>query len=160
MIKVGDKLPNATFRVVTPEGMKPRSTAEVFGGKRVVLIGVPGAFTPTCSNNHLPGYVQNAAKILAKGVDAIVVTAVNDHWVMHHWGKASGGEGKLLFLADTNAEFAKAIGLDFDATAGLGGTRSKRYSMLVENEVVKVLNIEPATGKAEVSGADNLLKAL
>jgi peroxiredoxin len=161
MIKVGDKLPNATFRVVTAEGPTPRTTAEVFKGKRVVLVGMPGAFTATCSKNHLPGYVEKAQAIRAKGVDAIVVTAVNDHWVMNAWGKASGGEGKILFLADGNGEFAKAIGLDYDASErGMGGVRSKRYAMLVEDGVVKVLNIETETGKAEVTSADNLMKSL
>jgi peroxiredoxin len=161
MIKVGDKLPNATFRVVTAAGPTPRTTSEVFKGKRVVLVGMPGAFTATCSKNHLPGYVEKAQAIRAKGVDAIVVTAVNDHWVMNAWGKASGGEGKILFLADGNGEFAKAIGLDYDASErGMGGVRSKRYAMLVEDGVVKVLNIETETGKAEVTSADNLMKSL
>ncbi len=161
MIKVGDKLPNATFRVVTAAGPTPRTTSEVFKGKRVVLVGMPGAFTATCSKNHLPGYVEKAQAIRAKGVDAIVVTAVNDHWVMNAWGKASGGEGKILFLADGNGEFAKAIGLNYDASErGMGGVRSKRYAMLVEDGVVKVLNIETETGKAEVTSADNLMKSL
>ncbi|MDO8535321.1 MAG: peroxiredoxin [Xanthobacteraceae bacterium] len=161
MIKVGDKLPDATFRVVTAEGPTPRTTSEVFKGKRVVLVGMPGAFTATCSKNHLPGYVEKAQAIRAKGVDAIVVTAVNDHWVMNAWGKASGGEGKILFLADGNGEFAKAIGLNYDASErGMGGVRSKRYAMLVEDGVVKVLNIETETGKAEVTSADNLMKSL
>ena len=161
MIKVGDKLPDATFRVVTSEGPTPRTTSEVFKGRRVVLVGMPGAFTATCSRNHLPGYVEKAQAIRAKGVDVIVVTAVNDHLVMHAWGKASGGEGKILFLADGNGEFAKAIGLDYDARErGMGGVRSKRYAMLVEDGVVKVLNLETETGKAEVTSADNLMKSL
>jgi peroxiredoxin len=160
MIKVGDKIPAATFRVVTADGVKPITTDEVFNGKRVVLVGVPGAFTPTCHKNHVPGFVQQAEAIRAKNVDTIAVTAVNDHWVMHNWAEASGGTGKLIFLADNNAEFAKATGLDFDATGGLGGTRSKRYAMLVENGTVKVLNVEAETGKAEVTSAANLIKAL
>jgi peroxiredoxin len=160
MIKVGDKLPAATFRVVTADGVKPITTDEVFKGKRVVLVGVPGAFTPTCHKNHVPGFVQQADAIRAKNVDTIAVTAVNDHWVMHNWSESSGGAGKLIFLADNNGEFAKAIGLDFDATGGLGGTRSKRYSMLVEDGAVKVLNVEPETGKAEVTSAANLIGAL
>jgi glutaredoxin/glutathione-dependent peroxiredoxin len=160
MIKVGDRLPEATFRIVTDDGVKPRTTSEVFKGKRVVLIGMPGAFTPTCNKNHLPGFITNAGNIKAKGVDEIVVTAVNDHWVMHHWGKAAGGHGHIQFLADNNAEFAKAIGLEFDAAGGLGGLRSKRYAMLVDDGVVKVLNVEEQTGKAEVTSADNMLKAL
>jgi len=160
MIKVGDKIPAATFRVVTADGVKPITTDEVFKGKRVVLVGVPGAFTPTCHKNHVPGFVQQADAIRAKNVDTIAVTAVNDHWVMHNWSQASGGDGKLIFLADNNGEFAKAIGLDFDATGGLGGTRSKRYSMLIEDGAVKVLNVEAETGKADVTSATNLIGAL
>lgn len=160
MIRVGDRLPNATFRTIEDGKAVPRTTDEIFKGKRVALVGVPGAFTPTCHKNHVPGFVQNAAAIRAKNVDTIAVTAVNDHWVMHNWSEASGGTGKILFLADNNAEFAKAIGLDFDATGGLGGIRSKRYSMLVEDGVVKILNVEQETGKAEITSADNLIKAL
>jgi peroxiredoxin len=158
MIQVGDRLPQTTFRVVVDGAMKPRTTDEVFKGKRVVLIGMPGAFTPTCHKNHLPGFLTHAEEIMAKGVHNIAVTAVNDHWVMHHWKQASGGEGKIEFLADPNAEFVKAIGLQFDATGGLGGTRSRRYAMLVDDGVVKVLNVEEAAGKAEITSADNMLK--
>ena len=160
MIKVGDKIPAATFRVVTADGVKPITTDEVFKGKRVVLVGVPGAFTPTCHKNHVPGFVQQADAIRAKKVDTIAVTAVNDQFVMNAWSEASGAKDKLLFLADNNADFVKAIGLDFDARERLGGTRSKRYSMLVEDGVVKILNLEPEAGKAEVATADNLIKAL
>ena len=160
MIKVGDKIPSATFRTVTADGVKPLTSDEIFKGKRVVLVGVPGAFTPTCHKNHVPGFLKQADQIRAKNVDTIAVTAVNDHWVMHNWSEATGGAGKMQFLADNNAEFAKGIGLDFDATGGLGGTRSKRYAMLVEDGIVKILNVETETGKAEVSGADNLIKSL
>jgi glutaredoxin/glutathione-dependent peroxiredoxin len=160
MIKVGDKLPNVIFRTIEDGKTTQRTTDDVFKGKRVVLIGMPGAFTPTCHRNHLPGFVQNADAIRAKGVDAIVVTAANDHWVMHFWAQHMGAEGKLIFLGDNNAEFAKAIGLDFDASAGLGGTRSKRYAMLVEDGTVSVLNIETEAGKADVSGAENMIKSL
>jgi peroxiredoxin len=160
MIKVGDRLPEATFRVVTADGVKPRTVSEVFKGKRVVLIGMPGAFTPTCSKNHLPGFVTHAGDIKAKGVDEIAVTTVNDHWVMHQWSKAAGGDGKIQFLADNNAEFAKALGMEFDATGGLGGLRSKRYAMLVDDGVVKVLNIENQPGKAELTTAENIMKSL
>ena len=160
MIKVGDRLPEATFRVVIAGEVKPRMASEVFKGKRVVLIGMPGAFTPTCNNNHLPGFITHAGNIKAKGVDEIVVTAVNDHWVMHHWSKAAGGDGHIEFLADNNAEFAKALGMEFDATGGLGGLRSKRYAMLVDDGVVKVLNVEEKAGKAEISTADHMMKSL
>jgi peroxiredoxin len=161
MIKVGDKLPEVSFRLVEDGKMVPKTTSDIFKGKRVVLVGVPGAFTPTCHKNHVPGFVQKADEIRAKNVDAIAVTAVNDHWVMHNWSEASGGAGKkMLFLADPTAEFAKATGLEFDASAGLGGFRSRRYAMLVDDGVVKTLNVEPEAGKAEVSSADNLIKAL
>ena len=158
-IKVGDKLPNTTFRVMTAEGPKPMPSEEVFKGKKVVLFAVPGAFTPTCSKNHLPGFVKNAAAIKAKGIDAIAVTAVNDPFVMDAWKKAAGSDD-VEFLADGSADFAKAIGLELDASAGGLGIRSKRYCMVVDNGVVKSLAIEDAPGKADVSGADALLKSL
>jgi len=159
-IKVGDRLPNATFRVVTADGPKPFTTDDVFKGKKVVLFAVPGAFTPTCTKNHLPGYINNAAAIKAKGVDTIAVTGVNDQFVMDAWKKSSGGEGKVDFLADGNGDFAKALDLAFDASGNGLGLRSRRYSMLVEDGVVKSLNVEEAAGKAEVSGAEAMLKSL
>jgi glutaredoxin/glutathione-dependent peroxiredoxin len=158
-IKVGDKLPNATFRVITADGPKPLTTDDVFKGKKVVLFAVPGAFTPTCTKNHLPGYITNAAAIKAKGIDTIAVTGVNDQFVMDAWKKASGG-GQVEFLADGNGDFAKALDLTLDASGNGLGLRSKRYSMLVEDGVVKSLNIEEAPGKVETSGADALLKSL
>jgi peroxiredoxin len=158
-IKVGDRLPNVTFRVMTAEGPKPKTTDEVFKGKKVVLFAVPGAFTPTCHKNHLPGFVQHAAEIKAKGVDTIAVTSVNDVFVQDAWKKASNAEG-IEFLSDGSAEFAKAIGLELDATAMGLGIRSKRYSMIVEDGVVKTLNIEDVPSKADVSNAENILKAL
>jgi peroxiredoxin len=132
----------------------------VFKGKKVVLFAVPGAFTPTCSKNHLPGFVKNADAIKAKGVDAICVTAVNDPFVMGAWKNASDAGDAVEFLADGSADFAKALGLELDASANGLGMRSKRYSMIVEDGVVKSLNIEDAPGKADISGADNLLKML
>lgn len=159
-IKVGDRLPNATFRVMTADGPKPKTADEIFKGKKVVLFAVPGAFTPTCHKNHLPGFVKNAASIKSKGIDTIAVTAVNDAFVMDAWKKTSDTEGKIEFLSDGNAEFAKALGLELDASGNGLGIRSKRYSMLVEDGVVKSLNIEDAPGKADISGADNLLKQI
>ena len=159
-IKVGDRLPEAKFRVMTAEGPAWKTTDEVFKGKKVVLFAVPGAFTPTCHKNHLPGFVQNAAAIKAKGVDSIAVTAVNDGFVMDAWKKASGAEGKVEFLADGNGDFAKAIDMTLDGSAGGLGLRSRRYSMLVEDGVVKKLNVEEAPGKAETSSAETLLKQL
>ncbi len=158
-IKVGEKLPNATFRVMTAEGPKPKTTDEVFKGKKVVLFAVPGAFTPTCSKNHLPGFVANAAAIKAKGIDAIAVTGVNDAFVMDAWKKSAGSDD-IEFLADGSADFAKAVGLELDAGAMGLGTRSKRYCMVVDDGVVKSLAIEDSPGKADASGAEALLKSL
>jgi glutaredoxin/glutathione-dependent peroxiredoxin len=159
MIQVGDHLPQATFRVIGPEGPMARTTDDVFKGRRIALIGVPGAFTPSCHRNHLPGFVQHRAEILAKGVDAIAVTSVNDVFVLDAWAKASAAEG-IEFLADGNADFAKAIGLDMDGTGFGLGTRSKRYSMLVEDGVVRTLSVEESPSKAEASGAEAMLKVL
>ena len=159
-IKVGDRLPNTTFMTMTADGPKPQSTDDIFKGKKVVLFAVPGAFTPTCDKNHLPGFVTNADKIKGKGIDTIAVTGVNDVFVMNAWKKASGAEGKVEFLADGSANFAKALGLSIDLGERGLGTRSQRYSMVVEDGVVKALNVEDAPGKADISGAENLLKEL
>jgi peroxiredoxin len=158
-IQAGDRLPQVTFRVMTPEGPTARTTDDVFKGRTVALIGVPGAFTPTCHKNHLPGYVQKADEVKAKGVDAIAVTAVNDVFVMDAWSRASGGEG-FEFLADGNGDFARAIGLTMDGSGFGLGQRSRRYSMVVRDGVVSSLNVEEASGKADVSGVDNLLSCL
>jgi glutaredoxin/glutathione-dependent peroxiredoxin len=160
MIKVGDRLPSSKFKVMTGEGPAEKTTDDIFKGKKVVLFAVPGAFTPTCHRNHLPGFLTNADAIKAKGVNTIAVTGVNDVFVMDAWKKATGAEGKIEFLADGSADFAKAIGLQLDATAGGLGIRSKRYSMLVDDGVVKSLAIEEAPGKVELSGADALMKVL
>ena len=159
-ISVGDKLPNARFRVSTPEGPVWKTTDEIFKGKKVVLFGVPGAFTGTCHKSHLPGFIQNADAFKAKGIDTIAVTGVNDHFVMDAWREASGAGEKVLFLADGNGEFARAIDMTFDGSGNGLGVRSKRYSMVVEDGVVKKLNVEEAPGKVELSGADNLLRAM
>jgi glutaredoxin/glutathione-dependent peroxiredoxin len=159
-IQIGDKIPNATFRVMTAEGPKPKTTDDVFKGKVVALFAVPGAFTPTCSNLHMPSFLNNAVAIKEAGVDTIAVTGVNDVFVMEAWKKASGAEGKIDFLADGNADFAKAIGMDFDASGNGLGTRSKRYSMLVTDGVVKTINMEPAPGKCEISDGLTLLKQI
>ena len=157
MIKVGDRLPEAKFRVMSAEGPQWKTTDDVFKGKTVALFAVPGAFTPTCSNLHMPSFIQNAAAFKAKGVDTIAVTGVNDVFVMEAWKKSSGAEGKVEFLADGNGEFAKAIGTDFDASGNGLGTRSKRYSMLVQDGVVKSFNMEESPGKCDVSGGQALL---
>jgi glutaredoxin/glutathione-dependent peroxiredoxin len=159
-IKVGDRIPSSRFRVTTAEGPAWKTTDDVFKGKKVVLFGVPGAFTGTCHKSHLPGYVQNADAFKAKGIDTVAVTGVNDHFVMDAWKSASGAEGKVEFLADGNGEFAKAIDMTFDGAGNGLGTRSKRYCMVVEDGVVKKLNIEEAPGKVELTGADTLLKSM
>jgi peroxiredoxin len=159
-IQVGDRLPQSTFRTMTADGPAPKTTDDVFNGRKVVLFAVPGAFTPTCHRNHMPGFVAKADEIKAKGIDAIVVTAVNDVFVMDAWTKASGCDGKIEFIADGNGDFAKALGLTIDASGNGLGTRSRRYAMVVEDGVVKTLNVEEAPGKADVSSADNILQAL
>jgi peroxiredoxin len=158
-IQVGDRLPQATFRVMTAEGPAPKTTDDLFKGRKVVLVAVPGAFTPTCHRNHLPGYVQKLDEIKTRGVDSILVTSVNDVFVMDAWGKASGAEG-IELLADGNGDFAKALGLTMDGSGFGLGTRSQRYSMVVEDGVVKALNVEDTPSKADISGAENLLKDL
>ncbi len=159
-ISVGDRVPAATFTMMTPEGPAPKTSDDIFKGKKVVLFAVPGAFTPTCHKNHMPGFVKNADAIKAKGIDTIAVTAVNDVFVMDAWKKASGAEGKIEFLADGSADFAKAIGLSLDVSARGLGIRSQRYCMVIDDGVVKSISIEDAPGKAELSGADNLLKQI
>ncbi len=159
MIKTGDTLPNATFMVMTAEGPKPRTTDDVFKGKKVVLFAVPGAFTPTCHKNHLPGFIAKADEIKAKGVDTIAVTGVNDAFVMDAWAKDTGGNGKIDFLADGSGAFAKAVDLTVDLNERGLGLRSRRYAMIVDNGVVRDVFVEEAAG-VEVSGADHILGKL
>ena len=159
-INVGDKIPSVTLKQLTPEGVKEFTTDEIFRNKKVVLFAVPGAFTPACSQRHLPGYVDRAANIKAKGIDEIVCVAVNDAFVRGAWGKEQKTEGKVRMLADGSGDFARALGLELDLTKGGLGVRSKRYAMLVENGVVKSLDIEAQPGQVDVSGAEAILKAL
>ena len=160
VIAVGQDLPEATFRITTTDGVATRGTAEIFKGKTVVLFAVPGAFTPTCHKNHLPGYLRLAEAIKAKGVDTIAVTSTNDPFVMAAWAKDSGASAQIEFLSDGNGDFAKAIGLDLDGSAFGMGLRSKRYAMLVKDGVVARLAVEDSPGQAEVSGAEAMLNAL
>lgn len=159
-IAVGQRLPDATFKTRTPEGLQDVTVKELTAGKRVVLFAVPGAFTPTCHAKHLPSYMQHADQLKAKGVDTIACIAVNDAFVLDAWAKANNCDTRVLMLADGNGTFTRAIGLDFDGSGYGFGTRSKRYSMLVEDGVVKALNVEEAPGVMEVSGADRMLQAL
>jgi peroxiredoxin len=158
-IAPGQRLPAFTFKVKTTEGSKDMTTEDIFGGKTVVLVGVPGAFTPTCSMNHVPGFIENFEALMRKGVDTVAVVSVNDQHVMEAWARATGGAGKLLFLADGNADFTRAVGLDFDLAAGGMGVRSRRYSMLVKDGVVASLNVEQKSG-VDVSGAAHMLDEL
>jgi glutaredoxin/glutathione-dependent peroxiredoxin len=153
-IKVGDKLPEATFMTMGADGPKPMTTAEVFGGKKVALFAVPGAFTPTCHKTHMPGFVARMDELKKKGFDAVACTAVNDVFVMNEWAKATNADGKVMMLADGAADFAKKIGMDLSAR-GLG-VRSKRYAMAISDGVVKVLNLEDAPGQVSTSSAETL----
>ena len=158
-IKPGERLPAAEFSVMTADGQQKLTTDQVFVGKKVVLFAVPGAFTPTCNRNHMPGFVKEFDAIVAKGADTVACTAVNDHHVMAAWAKASGAEGKILMLADGNGTFARALGLNTDLAPSGMGERSRRYSMIVEDGVVKTLNVEDKPG-VNVSGADTILTQL
>lgn len=159
-IKEGDRLPTATLRVQGEDGSpKQISTDEFFAGKKVILFGVPGAFTRTCSAKHLPGFVQNAGAIKAKGIDEIACISVNDAAVMSAWGMAHGATDKVAMLADGNADFTTAVGLDIDRRGNGMGTRSRRYAMLVEDGVVKKLAIEPE-GSYGASSAETMLEQL
>jgi peroxiredoxin len=148
------------LKEATPDGMNEVSTSDIFSGKKVVMFAVPGAFTPTCHLNHLPGYLENRETILAKGIDEIAVISVNDGFVMDAWSKATGGAGKIRFLSDWDAAFTKAVGLDMDLSAGTLGVRSKRYSMIVDDGVVKALNIEDSPGQVVESGAAAIIEQL
>ena len=158
-ISVGDKLPDATFMEMTANGPEPTSTADVFAGKTVALFAVPGAYTPTCSAKHLPGFVEKQGDLAAKGIDEIVCTSVNDVFVMGAWGKDNGVEGKVRMLADGNGTFAAALGLEMDGSGFGMGQRSQRYSMIVKDGTVAALNVEQGGG-FEVSSADYLLGQL
>ena len=158
-IKVGDTLPGATFMTPTDEGPAPISTEELFKGKTVALFAVPGAFTPTCSAKHLPGFKEQAKALKAKGVDKIACVSVNDVFVMKAWGKDQGIKDEVLMLADGNGEFTKALGLEMDGSKFGMGLRSKRYSLVAENGVVTQLNVEEG-GEFRVSSADYLLEHL
>jgi glutaredoxin/glutathione-dependent peroxiredoxin len=159
-IKIGDRLPEAKFRIMTGEGPQVKTTDDIFKGKKVALFAVPGAFTNTCHKMHMPSITMNADAMKAKGVDTIAVTSVNDVFVMKAWKRDTDQKDQTEFLADGNAEFAKAIGLELDASGNGLGIRSKRYSMLVEDGVVTKLNVEANPGAVETSGGDTLLGQL
>jgi len=158
-VKVGDKVPSAKLKQMSAEGPKDISTDELFGGKKVALFALPGAFTPTCSAKHLPGFIEKAEELKKKGVEAIACVSVNDAFVMDAWGKAQGAGAKVMMLADGNGDFTRAMGLEMDGTAHGMGKRSQRYSMIVDKGVIKQLNVEQPRA-FEVSSADYMLKQL
>lgn len=158
-INVGDRIPSATLKQMTKDGPANVTTDQLFAGKKVVLFSVPGAFTPTCHAKHLPGFVEKFDALKAKGVDTVACLAVNDVFVMDAWGKASGVGERIVMLADGNAEFTKALGLELDASGFGMGTRGKRFAMVVQDGVVKHLNVESA-GEFRVSAADYVLGQL
>ena len=155
-IKVGDKVPAGGLMYMGPDGPQKMTTDELFSGKKVVLFSVPGAFTPTCDAKHLPGFVEQAGAFKAKGVDTVASMAVNDVFVMNAWGKASGVGDKVMMLADGNAEYAKALGLDLDASGFGMGIRGQRFALYAEDGVVKGLFVE-APGEFKVSSAEHVL---
>ncbi|MGB0315016.1 MAG: peroxiredoxin [Parvibaculales bacterium] len=159
-IKPGDKLPDATLMHLTDAGPAPISTEELFGGKTVALFAVPGAFTPTCSNQHLPGFIEKSEELRAAGVDTIVCMSVNDAFVMGAWGQQQGANGKVMMVGDGNAELTQKMGLSVDSSGFGMGTRSVRFSMIVRDGVLETLNIEQNPGQAVDSGAENLLSQL
>ena len=158
-ISVGDRLPDLNFKEATADGLNEQTNAEFFGGKKVVLFAVPGAFTRTCSNVHIPGYLQHRDALLAKGVDDIIVLSVNDGFGMRAWAQATDAEGKIRFLAGWDGAFTRAVGQDIDLSASTLGVRSKRYSMLVDDAVVQSINVEEARG-VSVSGPETILEQL
>jgi peroxiredoxin len=155
-IKVGDRLPETTFMTMGADGPKPTTTAEVFANKKVALFAVPGAYTGVCHKQHMPGFVARVDELKKKGFDTIACTSVNDVFVQTRWAQDSGAEGKILMLADGSAEFARKVGLDIDLTARGLGVRSKRYSMAVDNGVVRILNVEDAPPQHDKSSAATL----
>ncbi|RJF77914.1 peroxiredoxin [Rhodopseudomonas palustris] len=159
-IKVGDSLPGATFRVMTEDGVQTKTTDDIFKGKKVALFAVPGAYTGTCHKMHLPSIFLNAYAMKDKGIDTVAIISVNDAFVMNAWKRDTDQRDEAIFLADGNADFTKAIGMEMDGSGFGLGIRSKRYSMLVEDGVVKTFNLEPNPGKVEVSGGDTLLGQL
>ncbi|MBZ8133448.1 peroxiredoxin [Afifella sp. IM 167] len=159
-LSAGDRIPDATFFVSGESGPEKRTAAEIFNGRKVVLFGVPGAYTPTCQNKHLPGFLEHYDAILAKGVDEIVLVAVNDPFVLKAWAESTGAKGKVSFVSDGNAEFAKAAGLDMDGS-GVGlGTRIKRFAAVVDDGTVKTILVEDSPGQADKSSAASIMEAL
>jgi peroxiredoxin len=159
-VKPGDKMPDAQLMHMSDAGPAPMTTAELFGGKTVALFALPGAFTPTCSNQHLPGFIQKSEELRAAGVDTIICLSVNDAFVMGAWGEQQGAGGKVMMVGDGNGELTEKLGLSMDGSGFGMGTRSLRYSMIVRDGVIETLNVEGNPGQAVDSGAENLLSQL
>lgn len=159
-LSTGDRIPDATFFVSSDSGPQPRSSADIFSGRKVVLVGMPGAFTPTCHRNHLPGFVENRDAILAKGVDEIVVLTTNDAFVLGAWAESSGAKDRISFVSDPEGAWVKQAGLDLDASARGMGTRAKRFALIADDGVVSSIAVEDAPGQAIASGAATILEQL
>lgn len=160
MLEIGNRLPDATFRRLTAEGPQELTTAEVFGGKKVVLFAVPGAYTPTCNNDHMPSFIENADAFKAKGVDEIVCIAVNDMFVLDAWGKSLGAEGRVTLLSDGNGDFTASIGMTLDGSGFGLGNRSRRYAAVVDDGTLKVVQVEENPGVCTVTGGPSILDSL
>jgi peroxiredoxin len=160
MLAVGDRIPDASLFVLGESGPEKKAIGDIFADRKIVVVGMPGAFTPTCHRNHLPGFIENRDAILEKGVDEIVVLSTNDAWVMDAWAEASGAKDRILFVSDGNAEFVQKAGLSTDATARGLGMRSKRFAMIVEDAVVTSIAVEDVPGQATVSAAAQILAQL
>ncbi|TNF87106.1 MAG: peroxiredoxin [Gammaproteobacteria bacterium] len=158
-IQVGDKLPSIDLQYKTEDGVQTINSNELFGGKKVVLFALPGAFTPTCSASHLPGYLVNSDKLFARGIDKIICLSVNDAHVMRAWGEDQNVEDRIMMIADGNADFTRAIGLEIDRSEAGMGLRSQRYAMIVNDGVVELLNLE-TPGAFEISDAETILSSL
>ncbi len=160
MIKAGDKIPSAQLMHMSDAGPTPITTEDLFQGKNVALFAVPGAFTPTCSNQHLPGFIEKAEDLRAKGIDTIICLSVNDAFVMSAWGQAQGASGKVMMVADGNGDLTEKMGVAMDGSGFGMGKRSLRYSMIVRDGIVTQFNLEENPGGAAISGAENLLSQL
>jgi len=159
-LSTGQAIANQTVRLINKDGANDVETASIFDGKRVILVGVPGAFTPTCSDNHIPSYLENADAILARGVDDIIVVTVNDHFVVTAWSERLGAGDRISFIADWDIAFSQSLGMDMDLSAGGLGVRAKRFSMLVKDGTVQTVHVEENPGAVSTSGADVILAEL
>ena len=159
-ISIGSKLPDGTLRVITPDGPDDQAASAIYAGKTVVLVGLPGAFTPTCNDHHVPGYLDNADSLKAKGVDAIYILSANDHFVMRAWAKSLGADGKATMIADWNAAYATALGLNIDLSGGGLGMRAKRFSLLAKDGEVVAVNVEDSPGEVSTTSAAVMLETL